>query len=122
MSSSYLSIARLSRRLTTGTTEALTFQPGVNLLIGQPNTGKTKWLQMLDHLLGDPSPFESTFDEQLYEKYDAISAELVIGEQTLNVERRWKEPGSKSKVFVDGEPLSPRDCRHVWLDQLGIPL
>ncbi|WP_440779141.1 hypothetical protein [Pseudomonas syringae] len=122
MSAPYLSIARLSRRLTTGITEELTFQPGVNLLIGQPNTGKTKWLQMLDHLLGDPSSFESTFDEQLYEKYDAISAELVIGEHPLNVERRWKEPGSKSKVFVDGQPLSPRDFQHVLLDKLCIPL
>lgn len=122
MSRPYLSIGRLSRRLTNGDTEALTFQPGVNLLIGPPNTGKTKWLQMLDHLLGDPSSFESTFDEQLFEKYDAISAELVIGEDTLSVERRWKEPGSKSKVFVDGEALSSRDFQHLLLSKLGIPL
>lgn len=122
MSRPYLSIGRLSRRLTNGDTEALTFQSGVNLLIGPPNTGKTKWLQMLDHLLGDPSSFESTFDEQLFEKYDAISAELVIGEDTLSVERRWKEPGSKSKVFVDGEALPPRDFQHLLLGKLGIPL
>ena len=41
----YLSIARLERRLSTGNTEELLFCEGVNVLVGRPNTGKTKWLQ-----------------------------------------------------------------------------
>ncbi|CAM3737866.1 hypothetical protein [Bordetella tumulicola] len=122
MSGRYISIGRLARRFSNGETEALKFEPGVNLLIGPPNTGKTKWLQMLDHLLGDPSSFESTFDEQLFAKYDSISAELVVGEETLLVERRWKEPGSKTKVFVDGEGLPARDFQHLLLQKLDIPL
>lgn len=122
MSGPYVSIGRLARRLSNGEAEALTFQPGVNLLIGPPNTGKTKWLQMLDYLLGDVSTFESTFDEQLFAKYDSISAELVVGEEVLLVERRWKEPGSKTKVFVDGESLAARDFQHLLLEKLGIPL
>lgn len=122
MSGRYLSIGRLARRFSNGETEALKFQPGVNLLIGPPNTGKTKWLQMLDYLVGDPSSFESTFDEQLFAKYDSISAELLVGEETLLVERRWKEPGSKTKVFVGGEGLPARDFQHLLLEKLGIPL
>ena len=122
MSGRYISIGRLARRFSNGETEALKFQPGVNLLIGPPNTGKTKWLQMLDYLVGDPSSFESTFDEQLFAKYDSISAELVVGEEILLVERRWKEPGSKTKVFVDGEGLTARDFQHLLLEKLGIPL
>ena len=60
MSRPYLSISRLERRLSIGNTEELTFVPGVNVLVGRPNTGKTKWLQTLDFLLGDPgeNPFE----------------------------------------------------------------
>lgn len=122
MNGRYLSIGRLARRLSNGETEELRFQPGVNLLIGPPNTGKTKWLQMLDYLVGDPSSFESTFDERLFAKYDSISAELVIGEEALQVERRWKEAGSKTKVFVDGEGLTARDFQHLILGKLGIPL
>jgi hypothetical protein len=122
MSGRYLSIGQLTRRFTNGEKETLKFQPGVNLLIGPPNTGKTKWLQMLDYLVGDPSSFESTFDEQIFAKYDSISAELVVGEETLQIERRWKEPGSKTKVFVDGDDLTARDFQHLLLEKLGIPL
>jgi hypothetical protein len=53
MSQPYLSIASLERRLATGNVEFLTFEPGVNVLVGRPNTGKTKWLQTFDFLLGD---------------------------------------------------------------------
>ena len=60
MSGPYLSVSRLERRLSGGDVESLTFEPGVNLLVGRPNTGKTKWLQTLDFLLGDTgdNPFE----------------------------------------------------------------
>jgi len=33
--------------------ETLEFKPGVNLIVGEKDTGKTKWLSMLDFLLGD---------------------------------------------------------------------
>lgn len=122
MSRPYLSIGRLMRQLSNGETETLTFQPGVNLLIGPPNTGKTKWLQMLDHLLGDSDSFDSTFDEQLSQKYDSISAELLLGEEVLRIERRWKEVGGKTKVFVNGEGMPARDFQHLLLEKLGIPL
>lgn len=122
MSRPYLSIGRLMRQLSNGETETLTFKPGVNLLIGPPNTGKTKWLQMLDHLLGDPLSFESSFDEQLFARYDSIGAELWFGEEVLRVERRWKEVGGKTKVFVNGEGMAARDFQHLLLEKLGIPL
>lgn len=122
MSRPYLSIGRLMRQLSNGETETLTFKPGVNLLIGPPNTGKTKWLQMLDHLLGDPLSFESSFDEQLFAKYDSMGAELWFGEEVLLVERRWKDVGGKTKVFVNGEGMAARDFQHLLLEKLGIPL
>jgi hypothetical protein len=53
MSRPYISIGRIERRLSTRNTEPLQFAPGVNLLVGRPNTGKTKWLQTFDYLLGD---------------------------------------------------------------------
>ena len=120
----YLSVGRLERRQSSGIVEALHFQPGVNLLVGRPNTGKTKWLQTLDHLLGDTgeNPFDAEVEDGLAEKYEAAAAELVIGEQTLLVERRWREPGVKTRVFVDGEAMAPQDFQHLLLRMLGIPL
>ncbi|MGE0121089.1 MAG: hypothetical protein AB7S71_22685 [Dongiaceae bacterium] len=124
MSPSYLSLSRLERRFSNGNTEELTFEEGVNLLVGRPNTGKTKWLQTLDFLLGDTgeNPFEGAEEAGLADKYDAAAVHLVIGEKQIRVERRWREPGSKSKVFVDGEGMPARDFQHWLMDQLNIPL
>jgi len=124
MSHTYLSIHSLNRRLSTGKTESLQFKPGVNLLVGRPNTGKTKWLQTLDYLLGDTdeNPFAGAGEEGLAEKYDAASAELIIGEEHLLVERRWHEPGTKTKVFVDGEAMATREFQQLLMQKLGIPL
>jgi len=122
MSGRFLSIGRLERRLWTGNAESIVFQPGVNLLVGPPNTGKTKWLRTLDHLLGDPDSIEAGFEEHIIEKYDAAAVELFVGEERMFVERRWKEAGSKTKVFVDGVDMGAREFQHLLLQKLGTPL
>lgn len=124
MSRPYLSVVRLERRLSTGRTENLEFKPGVNLLVGPPNTGKTKWLQTLDYLLGDlgDNPFEGTEEEGLAEKYDAASANLIIADEPISIERRWKESGAKAKIFVNGEGMAARDFQQFLLRKLNIPL
>src|SRR5690242_7243385 len=122
MTGTFLSIGRIERRLSNGNTEAIAFQPGVNLLVGRPNTGKTKWLRMLDYLLGDTDSFEAGFEDQIVEKYDSASVELFVAGERIFVERRWKEAGAKTKVFVDGEGVAARDFQAVLLKALGIPL
>ncbi len=124
MTHAFLSIARLERRLATGATEALDFETGVCLLVGRPNTGKTKWLQTLDFLLGDPgaNPYEGAEETGLAEKYESASVALRIGEKRFQVERRWRELGGKGKLYVDGQAMLPKDFQHWLLEQLGIPL
>lgn len=122
MTGPYLSIGRVERRLWTGNTEAISFEPGVNLLIGKPNTGKTQWLKIIDFLLGDPDAFENRFDEVLSEKYEAASAEVVVGSETLLVERRWRESGMKAKIIIDGEVIDAVDFQHRLMARLGIPI
>ena len=124
MSRACLSLSRLERRLSTGRKENLRFERGVNLLVGRPNTGKTKWLQTLDYLFGDPgeNPFAGGDEERLEQKYDAAGVELLIGEERFWIERRWREPGAKTKVFVNGEGMIARDFQQLLLRKLGIPL
>lgn len=124
MTQRMLSVGRVERRLSNGTSEHIQFMPGANLLVGRPNTGKTKWLQTLDFLLGDPGehPFEGAEEEGLAEKYDAANAELRIGDEQLIVERRWREPGARTKVFVDGQGYSAREFQQLLMQRLGIPL
>jgi hypothetical protein len=124
MSAPFLSIHSLERRLAIGNVEPLSFEPGVNVFVGRPNTGKTMWLQTLDFLLGDTgsNPFELSDDEGLPEKYEAAAATLCIGDKTFRVERRWREAGAKGKVFVNDEVMLAKDFQHWLMDKLGIPV
>ncbi len=124
MSQSLLSIGQLQRRLTAGGEESLHFERGVNLLVGPPNTGKTRWLQTLDYLFGDPgdNPFEGAEDAGLADKYEAAAAELLVGEERLWIERRWRERGAKTKVFVDDVGMSAKEFQHLLMERLEIPL
>lgn len=122
MTQPYLSIGRVERRLWNGNTETISFRPGVNLLIGRPNTGKTQWLKLIDFLLGDPDGFENRFDEALSDKYEAALAELFIGDDRVLVERRWRESGLRTKVLVDGEPMDAVAFQHQLMNALGVPI
>lgn len=124
MSAPFLSIRSLERRLATGNVEHLTFESGVNVFVGRPNTGKTMWLQTLDFLLGDTgmNPYEQSDEGGLAEKYEAASATICIGDETFRIERRWREAGAKGKVFVGDEGMLAKDFQHWLMEKLGIPL
>ena len=102
----------------------MVFERGVNILVGRPNTGKTKWLQTLDYILGDAgeNPFDVSGEVGLAEKYDAAAVELFIGEECFWVRRLWREPGAKTKVFVGDKSLSTSEFQHFLMEKLGIPL
>jgi hypothetical protein len=96
----------------------------VNLLVGPPNTGKTKWLQTLDYLLGDTgeNPFDAAEETGLAEKYDAAAAHVLIGDKEIRIERRWRERGARTKIFVDGEGITAREFQQWLMTSLTIPL
>ncbi len=58
MSTKGFQITRATRRRRNGGGESLTFKPGVNVIVGEPNTGKTRWLETIDFLLGDDGKAE----------------------------------------------------------------
>lgn len=121
MATKTLLIKELSR--TSGSSEeTLTFRPGVNVIVGRPNTGKTKWLQMLDYLMGDPGKPEDAFDADIAEKYDAVRAVFDIDGEELVIERNWKKRGYKSKVIVDGEAIPASEFSPVLLSKLELPI
>lgn len=117
-----LRINSLSRRRTDGSVEFLSLGPGVNLLAGSPNSGKTTWLQMLNHLLGAETAANEIFSFDVVERYSAVSAELQVGESHWHVERRWNEQGVRSKVLVDDCSFSTTDFQKELMSALGIPI
>lgn len=124
MSRPYLSVCSIFRELSNGHDEDIRFKSGVNLIVGEPNTGKTMWLQTLDYVLGGAgeNPFESHDEHGLNEKYETAGVELHIGDEQFLVERRWRERGFKSKVIVNDYPLDAQDFQQLLLEKLGIPL
>ncbi len=102
--------------------DTLELQPGVNVIVGKPNSGKTKWLSMLDYLMGDDSKPENAFSLTLKEKYDSVKALVAIGEEEIWIERRWKQQGAQGKVFVNDKPILQSEFSGYLLEKLGIPI
>lgn len=102
--------------------DELVFSNGVNVIVGRPNTGKTKWLQMLDYAFGSDSQPKDAFGEDMAEKFDRIRVTIEIEGEPIVIERRWNEIGNRTKVFVDEEPLGEHDFSAKLLELLNIPL
>lgn len=115
-------IKELSRLPEHGPEDRLAFTTGVNVVVGPPNTGKTKWLQILDYLMGNDGKPEEVLGDEVFAKYDSAEALLVVAGQEIRVERRWKQAGARTKVFVDENSLSLKDYLGALMDRLSIPM
>ncbi len=118
----FFSVKELSRLPEQGPEDRLAFQPGVNVVVGPPNTGKTKWLQLLDYLLGNEASAEDALGEDVAQKYDSATATLSVAGEELVVQRRWKEAGSKGKVYLNGTSIPVKEFLHGLMERVGIPI
>ena len=112
-------IKQLRRFPKAGDFDELNFEFGVNVLVGEPSTGKTQWLQMLNFLMGAP---EIKFDEIISDKYDSVEGVFIIGDEEIILKRKWKEAGNKTKVFINEEPVSADRFSSRLLTFLNIPI
>src|ERR1700733_1141404 len=83
--------------------DRLQFHSGVNVLVGDPNTRKTKWMETIDFLLGDSITAEQRETDDIYMKLDSPHLTAHVGGEKYEIERKWKERGALTKVFVNGE-------------------
>lgn len=116
-----LIIREIGRITAEGERESLTFEPGVNVIVGPQNAGKSTWLRMLDYLMGETESPVERFDELLVRKYRSISATLFLGEETVVLERSWTEGGRRSQMTLNGEWFSIGETQSFILQRLGIP-
>src|SRR5579862_2908789 len=121
MSSKHLRVTSASRTANDGTIETLSFRKGVNVLVGEPNTGKTRWLETIDFLLGDDGKAEEKLGEVIFDKYVSAKVVLAIDDDEMVAERRWQEQGAKTKIFVNDAPYDVAGFRQLLLDRLDIP-
>jgi chromosome segregation ATPase len=117
-----LLVREIGRTTAEGERESLTFEPGVNVIVGPQNTGKSTWLRMLDYLMGETESPAERFDEVLVSKYRSISATLLLGDETAVLERSWTEGGRRSQMTLNGERFSVAETQSFFLQRLGIPV
>ena len=122
MAAKTMTLHKITRAPVQHPTDTLNFNPGVNVLVGPPNTGKTQWLKMIDYLLGDDSPAEECLAEEIFEQYESAVLTVSIAGQDLSIERRWKAPGFKTKIFVNGDGLNRKEFCNELLRLLSIPI
>lgn len=115
-----LLLRSMERYPTAGPEDRLCFEPGVNVLVGAPNTGKTSWLRILDYLQGDIDTPDGALGE-LAAKYERGVATFEVDGEPLVIERRWREPGRKTKILVNGNEHPATEFSALLLDRLGIP-
>jgi len=112
-------VARFPER---GPEDRLTLQPGVNVIVGVPNTGKSKWLRMIDYLFGDDNKPVEAFGEEVANKYESVQATIMVGDEEWIVERSWKEPGLISKTSVNKELMTLHAFTTKLMSALQIPI
>lgn len=114
-------IHKIWRESTDNEPEELLLGNGVNVLVGDPNTGKTKWTQLVDYILADPDPAEKSLGHTVSKKYFRGGLELTVGEAQISLMRDWQALGSKSKVTFNGEEVNTTDLQAILLGFLNIP-
>jgi len=120
MATKSMAILEIEREGATAQKERIEFRLGMNVLVGSPNTGKTKWMETIDFLLGDDLTPEQRDTDDIFVKFDSAKMKAVVGDQNVSVERRWREKGSITKVFLDGSSVSLDDYRGFLLERLDI--
>ena len=124
MSGRRLSFARLQRRRKVdGEYETLDLRPGVNLVYGPPNSGKSVWLRMLDYMLGDDNGIAYRFNTDIRYKYDQIQAELCLARNEIKLRRTWSPyPDKDNRFTIDGRSsLGAKRLQRMIMTDLGIP-
>lgn len=117
-----LIIEKASRTQAGHSDDVLEFTLGVNVVVGAPNTGKTGWLRIINYVLGSDEKTEEAIGAELATKYDTAEVVIRVDGTQHKLQRRWKEPGAKTKVFVDGEPMSSDEVSHFLMNQMDIPI
>lgn len=119
---SRLFIHSLTRTTRAGAEETLPLEEGVNVLVGEQNSGKSTWLKMLDFLMFQTKSAKERFEEGLVAKYGSISAVMTVGDRALIMSKAWDADGARAVTTVDGERMAASDIEALFMGLLGIPV
>ena len=123
MNTRTIKIGSIQRITAAGEIDEILLKPGVNVIVGLKDTGKSGWLNTISFLLGDTDNAEKSLGENIALKFDSAKLDLIIGEtEDVTLERRWKEYGNKHKIFVNGEAIQSKEFSEWLYTKLDIPI
>lgn len=107
-------IKRVSAHSSSGKVSEIDFEPGMNIICGPSNTGKSMVVGCIDYLFGgDREPFDPT-----HEDYNGVSMQLVSENGEVVTVRRAIEnkdgqakPSSKVTVVSDADGIESREYK-----------
>ncbi|HET6351513.1 MAG TPA: hypothetical protein VFG89_05225 [Coriobacteriia bacterium] len=112
-----------SREDVDGVREAIEFEPGLNLIVGRPNTGKTSWLRLIDYTMGSTkdSP-EDAIGDVLAQRYRSCTVSVRVAGVEYVLSRRWQEHGGRTRLYVNNRPTTPDEFSRFVLAEIDAPL
>jgi hypothetical protein len=102
--------------------DRITLTPGVNVLVGAPNTGKSRWLRMLDYVLGNDKKPDDAFGEDVTNRYESVRAVVMVAGAEWTIERHWKDEKQARKITVNGEVMTCDFFTLKLMSALQIPV
>lgn len=114
-------LKRLTRYPKAGSGDELLFEPGVNVMAGDKDSGKTTWLRMFDYLLAADDKPSDAFGESVATAYESIEAEVQLGAETVVLRRTWTVTAPRTKMLWNEQPINVADLSDLLLEKLGIP-
>lgn len=122
MGANSLVIKKMIRFPQTVDEDEISLIPGVNVLVGEKDTGKSMWLKMLDFVLGKNKAAEKSFGSKLAGKYDSAGILVNIDNEEVLIERKWNERGLLNKIIVAGIPMEYDEFSRQILERLNLPI
>src|SRR4051794_38918338 len=72
--------------------------------------------------MGDTDPPEKSLGPGVESKFNSATLLFDVNGEEVTLERRWKEAGSKGKIFVNGDAVRSDDFTECIYKKLDIPL
>jgi hypothetical protein len=121
MHANAMRVVRLARFPAAENGDQLEFTPGVNLMVGEKDAGKTLWLTMLDFVLGNKDTPSKCLGDDIAGLYDTIELAIEIEGEPLLIRRSWAAGALRSKTFVNDTAYDSDEFSSFLLQKLNIP-
>jgi hypothetical protein len=106
-----------------GEVEQVNFGAGMTLLVGPRNSSKTTTLRMVDYCMGSDDSAAAALGPEVAARYLGIEVDVQFGDQVHVIRRAFdSEFGLLTRLYIDGDPMLPRDFSDWALAQLGWPV